>query len=84
MVVYKEHTIEDIYTLDELCWSGARDRIMEVEELDDDKQERFIEYLREQLGDEEHLSLMELNDFIWFECDNFIEQLKDEEEEEEE
>jgi len=82
MIVYEKHDIEDVYDLDELCWSGARDRVLEVEELDEDKQEQFMEYIRQNLDNGvDNISLTQLNDFIWFECDRFIDSLKDEEEE---
>lgn len=79
MNVYEEKYFEDLYDLKEICWSGAIDRIDEVLEMSEEKQEQFIEYIKEMLGEEEHLSTTTLNDFIWFECDDFIEELKEEE-----
>lgn len=81
MIVYDEIQFESVYELDEICWQGARDRVLEVEKLDDEKQEQFMDYLKENLGDIEHLTTTELNDFIWFECDDFIEELKEGDEE---
>ena len=79
MNVYEEKYFEDLYDLKEICWSGAIDRIDEVLEMSDEKQDQFIEYIKENLGEEEHLSTTTLNDFIWFDCDDFIEELKEEE-----
>ena len=83
MVVYDELNIENIYDLERVCWSGAIDRIEEVKELSEEKQGQFIDYLYDNLMyGEDILTTTQLNDFIWFECDNFIEELKGEEEEE--
>lgn len=82
MNVYDELYFDNLSDLKEICWSGAIQRIEEVEELDDDKQQEFVDYVIEMLEDNEHLSTTTLNDFIWFECDDFIEELKEEEEEE--
>lgn len=82
MNVYDELYFDNLSDLKEICWSGAIQRLEEVEELDDDKQQEFVDYVIEMLEDNEHLSTTTLNDFIWFECDDFIEELKGEEEEE--
>lgn len=82
MNVYDELYFDNLSDLKEICWSGAIQRIEEVEELDNDKQQEFVDYVIEMLEDNEHLSTTTLNDFIWFECDDFIEDLKGEEEEE--
>lgn len=80
MKVYDEKFIESVYDLDELCWSGARDRVLEVEELDDDKQEKFLNhvlnYIREEEDNCQVVTTTMVNDFIWFECDGYISKLK--------
>lgn len=80
MTVYEEKSFDDLGDLKDICWSGAQDRLEEVEELDEEKQEEFINYIKENLMDianEEVLTTTQLNDFIWFECDEFIESLKE-------
>ena len=78
MVVYEEKYFEDISDLKDICWSGAQDRLEEVEELGEEKQEQFINYIKENLeSSDEILTTTQLNDFIWFECDEFIESLKE-------
>ena len=84
MVVYEEQYFDSVSDLMGICWSGAIQRLEEVQEMDDDKQEQFIDYIKMYLGDEEHLSTTTLNDFIWFECDDFIEELQEETSEDEE
>ena len=80
MIVYEEKSFDDLYDLEGICWSGAIDRIKEVMDLDDEKQEKFVDYVKESLiSEEEILTTTQLNDFIWFECDSFIEKLKGEE-----
>lgn len=71
-------TIMDIDTFSDLkyyCWSGAIDRLNEIEE--NDLEDEFMEYLEEQfdLNDTEY-TMTNLNDFIWFECDKWIEEHK--------
>ena len=80
MIVYEEKSFDNIYDLLNICWSGAIDRISEVMDLDDEKQEKFVDYVKESLMyGEDILTTTQLNDFIWFECDKFIEDLKGEE-----
>ena len=73
-------------------WSGAKDRIDEIRALPEEAQQEFWDHVEEVLGEqEEGVSETELNDFVWFDCDDFIEELKstysapdtDEEEDEE-
>lgn len=81
MIEYKK-TIESFEDLKELCWGGATDRLEEIEYLC--IEDEFMDYLNEMLGDEKTLeSDTEINDFIWFECDDWIEEHKGDEEDEE-
>lgn len=72
MIEYK-NTIDSFYDLYDLCWSGAIARLDEIAE--NDLEDLFMEYLEEQLcnGFDTH-TLTEINDFIWFECDEWIEE----------
>ena len=59
------------------CWSGALSRLREIEE--NDLEDEFMDYLKENFFDYEdrNYELSELNDFIWFECDDWIEEHKE-------
>lgn len=67
----------DMYDLDDLLWSGARDRW--VDATDDQKEsvwERLNDWLSGDIPSE-----TEVNDIVWFECDDiFFPEPKEEEE----
>ena len=73
------NTIDTFDELYNLCWSGALQRLDEIEELD--LEDEFMDYLEEIFCDETP-SLIDINDFIWFECDDWIEEHKGEEDDE--
>lgn len=74
-----EFTIKKEMSLDNFeAWSGGRDRLNKIIELD--IVEEASEYIWEVLGTE--MTETELNDFLWFEMDDFIEDHEEEEEEE--
>ena len=75
MIEYKDE-INNFCDLQNLCWSGALQRLDEIEELD--LEDEFMDYLQEIFCDETP-SLTDINDFIWFECDDWIEEHKGEE-----
>lgn len=75
MIEYKNE-INNFYDLRDLCWSGALQRLDEIEELG--LEDEFMYYLQEIFCDETP-SLTDINDFIWFECDDWIEEHKGEE-----
>ena len=66
--------ITDFYNLRDMCWSGAIQRLDEIEELG--LEDEFMDYLFENFADAEYTST-DLNDFIWFECDDWIEEHKE-------
>lgn len=75
MIQYKNE-IDNFADLKDLCWSGALSRLDEIEELD--LEDEFMDYLQEIFYDETP-TLTEINDFIWFGCDDWIEEHKGEE-----
>ena len=75
MIEYKDE-INNFCDLQNLCWGGALQRLDEIEELD--LEDEFMNYLEEIFCDETP-SLTDINDFIWFECDDWIEEHKGEE-----
>lgn len=80
MIEYKNE-INNFWDLKDLWWSGAISRLEEIEKLR--LENEFMAYLEEMFDYGETPSLTEINDFIWFECDNWIEQHKNNNEEEE-
>ena len=66
---------KEISLLDHNAWSGAISRMEQIEELD--IVDEATQYILDCLGDE--FSETELNDFIWFEMDEFIEHYETEE-----
>lgn len=75
MIQYKDE-IDYFADLKDLCWGGASQRLDEIEELD--LEDEFMDYLQEIFCDETP-TLTEINDFIWFDCDDWIEEHKGEE-----
>lgn len=75
MIQYKNE-IDSFEELKDLCWSGALQRLDEIEELD--LEDEFMDYLQEIFCDETPSST-DINDFIWFDCDDWIEEHKGEE-----
>jgi hypothetical protein len=83
MTIYEELTIDDIYDLKEHCWSGALDRINEA--IANDIGDEFYEYIMETLeayNMDDKIEITEVNDFIWFDCDKWLEEHKPREEDE--
>lgn len=78
MIEYKNE-IDNFCDLQNLCWGGASQRLDEIEELD--LEDEFMDYL-EEIFYATTPSLTEINDFIWFECDDWIEEHKGEEDDE--
>lgn len=82
MEVFKKYYASDIYDLKELCWCGALDRIDEA--IENGIEDEFFDYISENFnGWGDIVELTEVNDFIWFECDEWLEENKPEEEEKE-
>lgn len=73
MITYKNE-IESFGDLKNLCWSGAISRLEEIEELC--IEDEFMAYLSDCFDYGEAPSLTDINDFIWFECDEWIEEHK--------
>ncbi len=81
--VYKPIIISNIYDLKKICWSGASQRINEVLEMSEEKQDAFLQHVidyGELMQEMDILTTTNINDFIWFDCDDFIEELKEESE----
>lgn len=77
-----EGSLYDASDLRDFVWSGARDR---VAELSDEQCERLIEHMREIFADQsEPVTDTQINDYIWFEEDEWKEAIGFSEEEEEE
>lgn len=64
--------IEEFYNLRDVCWSGAQQRLDEIEE--NNLEDEFMDYLRDNFFDDGEYTITELNDFIWFDCDEWLEQ----------
>lgn len=69
------NTIDTFDELYGLCWSGALQRLDEIRDLD--LEDEFMEYLSDILS---YSTLTDINDFIWFEVDEWIEEHKEGEE----
>ena len=63
-------TFNELY---DRCWSGALNTLDEIEELG--LEDEFMDYLEETFI--EDVDSTDLNDFIWFECDDWIEEHKE-------
>ena len=71
------NTIDTFDELYNLCWSGALQRLDEIRDLD--LEDEFMEYLSDILSYSKDLTLTDINDFIWLEVDEWIEEHKGEE-----
>ena len=81
--VYDPIVISSIYDLERMCWSGASQRVAEILKMDEEKQEAFLQHVidyGEMMSEMDTLTTTNINDFIWFDCDEFIEELKEESE----
>ena len=68
------NTIDSFDELYDLCWSGALQRLDEIRDLN--LEDEFMEYLSDMLSYSKDLTLTDINDFIWFEVDEWIEEHK--------
>lgn len=68
MIEYK-NDINNFYDLQNLCWSGAISQLNEIQDLG--LEDEFMDYLISIFCDTTP-TLTEINDFIWFECDDWI------------
>ena len=71
------NTIDTFDELYDLCWSGAIQRLDEISDLN--LEDEFMDYLSDTLSYSKELTLTDINDFIWFEVDDWIEEHKGEE-----
>lgn len=78
MTVYEEHNVYDLYDLRKICWSGALARIDDA--IDNDLEDEFFQYICDCFEFDERTDLTQVNDFIWFECDDWLEEHKQKEE----
>ena len=74
MITYTD-TISTFDELYDTSWSGAIPRLDEISELG--LEDEFMEYLAEMLSYNIEITRTTINDFIWFECDEWIEQHKE-------
>lgn len=74
MTIYERHEINDLYDLRDLCWSGALSRIDEA--IDNEIDGEFFEYIADYFNNwtDDNIELTEVNDFIWFETDDWLEE----------
>lgn len=77
MKFVEEFWVTDFSDLKNICWSGALQRLDEIEE--NNLEDEFMDYLEENFFDTEDncYTTTDLNDFIWFECDDWIEEHKE-------
>lgn len=71
------------YDLLNLCWSGAKDR---VQSLSDDELDALLEHLEMVFADQEEVTDDDINDYIWFEDETWMDAIglsEDEDDEEE-
>lgn len=68
------NTIDTFDELYNLCWSGAISRLDKIRDLN--LEDEFMEYLSDMLSYSKELTLTDINDFIWFEVDEWIEERK--------
>lgn len=68
------NTIDTFDELYNLCWSGALQRLDKIRDLN--LEDEFMEYLSDILSYSKSLTLTDINDFIWFEVDEWIEEHK--------
>lgn len=80
--MFVKNEIDDFYSLEYNCWSGAIDTLNRIKEAE--KEEEFMDYL-EDVFYGEIPTMTELNDFICFEDEMIFEDLgiSDEDEEKE-
>ena len=64
------NTIDNFYDLQDMCWSGASQVLDIVSEHD--LEDEFFDYVTSMF--DEPPTITEINDFIWFECDNWLEE----------
>ncbi len=81
--VYKEVELEDyVKDYEHNFWSGAYDRLRSLDEHN--KLDKFIDYLIANADlDCNEIKDVEFNDYIWFDCDDIIQKLENEDNEEE-
>ena len=71
--MYVKMEVENFWWLENNCWSGALDRLKEIKE--NGLEDEFMDFLQIMFfySEEEIPTMTELNDFIWFDCDEWIE-----------
>lgn len=68
MIEYKDN-LRGFWDLWDSCWGCAKDRLQDV--IDNNLQDDFWEMLEERFQDLTP-TFTEINDFIWFECDEWL------------
>jgi hypothetical protein len=65
-------------SIDDFEWrSEAKDRIDEVRSLPEAAQKEFWDFIEECFAENTEVSETELNDFVRFDCDDFIKELRE-------
>ena len=74
MITIKEiRTLSNIYDLRDMSWSGATARIDEA--IDKGIGNEFFDYVVSMFDwSDEEIDATQLNDFVWFECDEWLEE----------
>lgn len=74
--VKETFVLSNIYDLKNHCWSGALDRIDEA--IEKNIGDKFFKYIIDifdfKIINDEEIDITEINDFIWFECDEWLEE----------
>ena len=65
-----EKNLSDGEELLDFCWSGALDR---VKDLSPEQRDALVDHLSEIFGDQEKVTDTQINDYIWFEDDYWME-----------
>jgi hypothetical protein len=72
MEIKETFSVSNLYELREHLWSGALQRIDEA--IENGIEEEFFEYIKECFEWEEEIDLTQVNDFVWFECDEWLQE----------
>lgn len=83
MEIVYTNTIDSFYDLQDLCWSGAS-QVLDIVSEHDLEDEFFNHIVTSFDWCDTPPTLTEINDFIWFECDDWIDKNIPKEDEEDE
>lgn len=74
MSITYTNTIDNFYELQDMCWSGAR-QVLDIV-AQHDMEDEFMDYLEDNFifCMDTTPTITEINDFIWFECDDWLDE----------